>query len=375
MKKLFSFACMAMAIAAVMSSCQPEVKVNSLTIAEKLNVEVGKTATIKATVDPADAVITWKSSDESIVTVADGVVTGVAVGTANVTASAGDLQKVCKVTVEEAGVIVVEAPVTALDDFTEDEGWWQATVETEDYVFNLCFNSDHLAGTYTTAEMDGQYTWGMDSESSFNFTSCEGTVTVNGEIVNLDFRAVADNDLKFHLILSYDPNGPLQYDVTDADFNANFTWGDMQLDTQYLTDYGVLNLVATNANNETVVLQFFVANTVDDALMIPDGTYPINRSGAAPSVTASEGVSGSSVSASFAGTRDAEGYIDEVWFMVEGNVTVARSGSNATLTVNATNSANRTINATISGATRPSAPARANANQFRSAKRMNVRVR
>ena len=57
-----------------------------------LNKEVGDAAvTLTVTFDPAeptDKTVTWKSSDESVATVADGVVTFVAAGTATITATA-----------------------------------------------------------------------------------------------------------------------------------------------------------------------------------------------------------------------------------------------------------------------------------------------
>ena len=45
------------------------------------------TTTLTATTVPADATVTWTSSDDDVATVEDGVVTGVAAGTATITAS------------------------------------------------------------------------------------------------------------------------------------------------------------------------------------------------------------------------------------------------------------------------------------------------
>lgn len=57
------------------------------------NVEVGKTIKLTAIVAPTDAtdkIVAYKSSDDTIATVAnDGTVTGVADGTADITVTAG----------------------------------------------------------------------------------------------------------------------------------------------------------------------------------------------------------------------------------------------------------------------------------------------
>ncbi len=73
-------------------------------------VEIGKEFTLSASTIPAGAElpeITWTSSDESIATVDGGVVKGIAVGTATITATAVGLPPVtCTVMVEEPALIV-----------------------------------------------------------------------------------------------------------------------------------------------------------------------------------------------------------------------------------------------------------------------------
>ena len=72
------------------------------------SLEVGKTTTLTATVEPSDATnksVTWRSSDNSVATVAaDGTVTAVKAGTATITATAeGDNSKFATCTVTVTG--------------------------------------------------------------------------------------------------------------------------------------------------------------------------------------------------------------------------------------------------------------------------------
>ena len=82
----------------------------------KLTIKVGKTATLTPTIEPADATnknVTWSSSDETVATVSDGVVTGVKAGTATITAkTVNGLTAKATVTVEEIPVTKITLPTT-----------------------------------------------------------------------------------------------------------------------------------------------------------------------------------------------------------------------------------------------------------------------
>ena len=78
--------------------------VNSITMDATKSVEVGKTVALNATTNPAGATITWDSANPNVATVSSsGVVTGVAVGTAIITATAGTKTATCTVTVVAEG--------------------------------------------------------------------------------------------------------------------------------------------------------------------------------------------------------------------------------------------------------------------------------
>lgn len=74
-----------------------------------LTLEVGATATLKATIQPSNATektISWSSSDASVATVSGGTVTAKAPGKAKITASCGGKSSSCEVTVNAKKVDV-----------------------------------------------------------------------------------------------------------------------------------------------------------------------------------------------------------------------------------------------------------------------------
>ena len=87
------------------------IPVASIDMPATLDLIVGRTATLSATISPGNATykgLTWSSSDESIATVdATGKVTAVSIGNATITAYSADASKTasCEVTVKETATI------------------------------------------------------------------------------------------------------------------------------------------------------------------------------------------------------------------------------------------------------------------------------
>ena len=73
---------------------------------DTLTIARGETATLTATVEPADTTdtIVWSSENDSIATVENGVVTAVGLGETTITAACGDKTASCKVTVTKATI-------------------------------------------------------------------------------------------------------------------------------------------------------------------------------------------------------------------------------------------------------------------------------
>ena len=115
----------------VFTIAPPTIDVTDITLDQTTaSLKVGETVTLTATVSPDDATdktVTWKSSDESVCTVADGVVTAVTAGTATITATAtngtaddtsDDKTATCEVTVTPATYTV-----TLADAIEDKESW------------------------------------------------------------------------------------------------------------------------------------------------------------------------------------------------------------------------------------------------------------
>lgn len=93
---------------AAFASCMKKPAENvTVTISQKeIQLEVGQSEKLTVSVQPADAAdktIEWKSSDESVATVKDGLVTAIAEGSAVITVTTNQKSDTCKVTVKAAG--------------------------------------------------------------------------------------------------------------------------------------------------------------------------------------------------------------------------------------------------------------------------------
>lgn len=144
MKKLIPVLAMIMLVPFVICSCFVQQAKSMKLSYEEIEFRVGDTKHISVTIEPegADAgKISWSSSDNKIVTVDDGTITGKSKGTAVVTAeSENGLKKLCNVTVldkeiesvtlsesstsvKQGGKIQLEAKVKPVDAPSDNLVW------------------------------------------------------------------------------------------------------------------------------------------------------------------------------------------------------------------------------------------------------------
>lgn len=79
---------------------------------DEAEVEIGNTLTLNATVSPETAEITWTSSDPTVATVVNGVVTPIKEGTAVITATAAGKSAACTVNVVDPSILRAKVTMT-----------------------------------------------------------------------------------------------------------------------------------------------------------------------------------------------------------------------------------------------------------------------
>ena len=155
--------------------------VTSVTLSStSASVEVGKNVTLTATVAPTEATnpsVTWTTSDASIATVSNGVVTGVAAGTATITATSDGQSATCTVTVVQkpTSVTINNAPSSKVwgnDAFTLTASVEPSGVTNPDVTWTVTQGSATL------------------TPSGDNNSSCSVLITGNTEDIKI--RATVD---------------------------------------------------------------------------------------------------------------------------------------------------------------------------------------
>jgi len=125
-----------------------DVSVTSVTLSESsVSISGATTKTVTATVRPAGAAsVTWVSSNTSVATVANGVITAVGNGSATITAVAGNKSATCSVTV--SGIAVHYSVSYNLTDVTSSNTATSVT-EGDGYLSNLTVASGYVVSGVT----------------------------------------------------------------------------------------------------------------------------------------------------------------------------------------------------------------------------------
>ena len=213
---------------------------------------------------------------------------------------------------------------------------WQFLGQTATKMATIAAYSSNVAGTYGRSDLMADYTYvikvvGNDTlpylmvDANITVAVSGNNATITGTLKGQNYNNQADV-VAFNLNLTatledyVEPTGN-EYDAQDEAFKHVFA--DYTLDDQYLAKYSVFVVEATDAtDNSHISIEF---NVAEGATELAAGVYPISDSYDPGTVSA--GTIDQYIYGSFAGTLDAEGYINiPLWLFNEGNVTILENG-------------------------------------------------
>ena len=172
------------AVLVLFASCDKKSKYTSIRFkSTEITIAQGGTAKLQVLYEPADLAApecTWASSNTAVATVDEtGGVTGVAVGTANITAKTGDLETVCKVTVVDP-YEVIEWGGWALFDLDKE------TILSKDTVLRTLSTGQQVKCVMIPATY---YVW--DTDITIN---AEGSLEGAGALIQAEGTALLITD-------------------------------------------------------------------------------------------------------------------------------------------------------------------------------------
>ena len=216
-------------VGVVMVSCEEiqPIAVTSVSLnSTSMELVEGTTQTLVATVSPSNAEnqkVIWSSSNSSVASVTDGVVTAIKVGTATITVKTDDGAKTatCNITVvaKEIPVTSVSLVQTEIELMEGDEFTLNATVKPDNATNkNLIWtSSDESVATVD----DGKVTAVMAGTATITVKTDEGAKTATCNVTVLhdqsnDAIIFADEIMKELCITAFDTNGDDELSYAEA---------------------------------------------------------------------------------------------------------------------------------------------------------------
>ena len=236
----------------------PEIKVTSVEL-DIANAEIvtGNTIQITATVLPANATdktVTWSSSNSSVASVSNGLVTAKKAGSSVITATSGDKRATCTITVTDATVSVtgVELSKTTLSLVEGGKTTLTATVKPDnatDKVVSWSSSDESVA----TVSADGEVTAVKEGTATITVTTRDGnkTATCAVTVTNNTIPVSSVTLSQKTLTLTEDETATLKATVLPSDASdKNVTWSTSNQYVATVDNNGVVT--AHLAGNATI---------------------------------------------------------------------------------------------------------------------------
>lgn len=227
--------------------------------------------------------------------------------------------------------------ITMSGKITNYEGQaWQFIGSTASQMVTIAAYATSIPGTYGRSDLMADYTYVVKVVGSdtlyYDMVDANVVVAVSGQNATITGTLKGQNYYDNSDVIEFTLNLTAnvedyeeeeqgnQYDSQDEGFYYKFP--EYTIDDQYLEKYNVFVVEAQDADSNYISLEFNVAAGTTE---LPAGVYPINETPAEGTVTA--GSIDQYIYGSFAGSLDAQGYINiPLWLIVDGTVTVLENG-------------------------------------------------
>ena len=248
-----------------------------------------------------------------------------------------------------------------------EKGYYQLIAYTEDQtrMVSLTPASHTVEGTFVNDGMFGRFgegrydffndytyiqEWNPKTREYDTYTVEKGDllVTLNPDGVITAYAEVIGEDAKLYRITMYSKyeRPHLDFDSQERAIERVYSIEDDIVIEDHTQDKGYIIFQATAQDQSDMMVLYFFADKADSEIIIPTGVYPINHSLNVGTVLASTGANeDNTVSPSLYATLT-DGYLDQLYFLVDGTVAVENHDGCLKITTNAKNSYDLSVNIT-----------------------------
>jgi hypothetical protein len=240
-----------------------------------------------------------------------------------------------------------------------EEGYYQLIAYTEDQARMVSFTpaSHEVEGIFVNDGMFGRFgeghydffndytyiqEWNPKTREYDTYTIEKGelVVTLSAEGVITARAEVVGEDAKLYRITMYSKYERPHLDFDSEDGAVERVYGaedDVVIEDHTQRD-GYIIFQATAHDQSDMLVLYFFANQVDSEVIIPQGVYPINHSLVAGTVLSSTGANEDNTVSPSLYASLTDGYLDALYFLVDGTVKVEKVDGKLRLEVEAVNS-------------------------------------
>lgn len=252
---------------------------------------------------------------------------------------------------EAKDTVAIVFTTPASSEYYDSYGDYFIYNDNEEYIVTLDIFAEKnaLEGEYEGEDFDLYYTRvGLLADgdtTAVAVAAAKATVTkVSEELAHIDAELLCEDEVLY--LVSTDVTLSklgLPYDMTEGEVNREYDFNDeLTITTDYVAEYGELYVgIIASDMSDLVSLMFFVNDTVE-GLVIPAGTYPISDTYAEGTALASTGYNAEygAMPSNYCTLVENEGkfYLNELYFMVGGNVVVEHVEGHLKITIDAVNS-------------------------------------